>query len=170
MLIQKWLHISCFEMTLILGKATQECGFKHCQTADYRCINVWQTTLWEVQKARVFPSPLMVIMDFVFHVRLFSPFRRSLSRWRTQERLCLHQIKSLLTVHWMPLAESLEPRPNRCELGTAGSVMTIGLSINECLDSKKPENKIDWCRSSGCGDFKGLIRFRQSWASLKSHI
>ena len=53
-------------MTLILGKATQECGFKHCQTADYRCANVWQTTLWEAQKARVFPSPLMVIMDFVF--------------------------------------------------------------------------------------------------------
>ena len=43
----------------------------------------------------------------------------------------------------MPLAESFEPRPNRSELGTAGSVMTIGLSINECLDSKKPENKID---------------------------
>ena len=64
--IQKWLHISCFEMALMLGKATQECGLKHCQTAAYRCTNVWQTTLWEVQKARVFPSPLMVIMDFVF--------------------------------------------------------------------------------------------------------
>ena len=66
MLIQRWLHISCFEMALMLGKATQECGLKHCQTADYQCTNVWQTTLWEVQKARVFPSPLMVIMDFVF--------------------------------------------------------------------------------------------------------
>ena len=64
--IQKWLHISCFEMALMLGKATQECGLKHCQTADYRCTNVWQTTLWEVQKAQVFPSPLMVIMNFVF--------------------------------------------------------------------------------------------------------
>ena len=53
-------------MALMLGKATQECGLKHCQTADYRCTNVWQTTLWEVQKARVFPSPLMVIMNFVF--------------------------------------------------------------------------------------------------------
>ena len=92
----------------------------------------------------------------------FSPFRRSLSSWRTRERLCLHQVKSLLTVHWMPLAENFAPRPNRCELGTAGSVLTIGLSINECLDSKKPENKIDLCRSSGCGDFKGLTRFRQS--------
>ena len=66
MLIQKWLHITCFEMALMLGKATQECGLKHSQTADYRCTNVWQTTLWEVQKARVFPSPLMVIMNFVF--------------------------------------------------------------------------------------------------------
>ena len=64
--IQKWLHISCFEMALMLGKATQECGLKHCQTADCWCTNVWQTTLWEVQKARVFPSPLMVIMNFVF--------------------------------------------------------------------------------------------------------
>ena len=63
--IQKWLHISCFEMALMLGKATQECGLKHCQTTAYRCTNVWQTTPWEVQKARVFPSPLMVIMDFV---------------------------------------------------------------------------------------------------------
>ena len=50
----------------MLRKETQECGLKHCQTADYRCTNVWQTTLWEVQKARVFPSPLMVIMNFVF--------------------------------------------------------------------------------------------------------
>ena len=66
MLIQKWLHISCFKMVVVLGKASQECGFKHCQTADYRCTNVWQTTLWEVQKARVFPSLLMVIMEFVF--------------------------------------------------------------------------------------------------------
>ena len=66
MLIQKWLHISCFEVALMLGKATQECGLKHCQTAAYWCTNVWQTTLWEVQKARVFPSPLMVIMNFVF--------------------------------------------------------------------------------------------------------
>ena len=53
-------------MALMLGKATQECGLKHRQTAFYRCTNVRQTTLWEVQKARVFPSPLMVIMNFVF--------------------------------------------------------------------------------------------------------
>ena len=52
-------------MALMLGKTTQERGLKHCQTADYRCTNVWQTTLWEVQKAPVFPSPLMVIMSFV---------------------------------------------------------------------------------------------------------
>ena len=66
MLIQKWLHITCFEIALMLGKAKQECGLKHCQTAANRCTNVWQTTPWEVQKARVFPSPLMVIMNFVF--------------------------------------------------------------------------------------------------------
>ena len=66
MQIQKWLHISCLEMALMLGKATQECGLKQCHTADYRCTNVWQTTPWEVQKAGVFPSLLMVIMNFVF--------------------------------------------------------------------------------------------------------
>ena len=50
----------------MLGKARQECGLKHCQTAAYRCTNVWQTTPWEVQKARVFLSRLMVIMNFIF--------------------------------------------------------------------------------------------------------
>ena len=64
--IQKWLHISCFEMALMLGKATQQCGLKHWQTAAYRSTNVWQITPWEVQKARVYPSPLMVIMNLVF--------------------------------------------------------------------------------------------------------
>ena len=96
MLIQKWLHISCFEMTLILGKATQECWFKHCPTADYRCTNVWQTTLWEAQKARVFPSPLMVIMNFVFMSASFDPcggaFLLLVWCWRTRERLCLYQL------------------------------------------------------------------------------
>ena len=64
--IQRWLHISCFKVEVMLRKATQECGLKHCQPEDCWCTNVWQTTLWEVQKARVFPSPLMVIMNFVF--------------------------------------------------------------------------------------------------------
>ena len=80
-------------MALMLGKATQECGLKRCQTAAYRCTNVWQTTLWEVQKARVFPSLLMVIMNFVFHVRLFSPFQQSLS---ITSLMLAHSRKTLL--------------------------------------------------------------------------
>ena len=50
----------------VIPEEVQLDALKHCQTADYRCTNVWQTTLWEVQKARVFPSLLMVIMEFVF--------------------------------------------------------------------------------------------------------
>ena len=49
-------------------------------------------------------------------------------------------------------------------------VMTIGLSVNECLHLKKPENKIDLFRSSGRGDFKGLTRFRQSLPKISSII
>ena len=49
-------------------------------------------------------------------------------------------------------------------------VMTVGLSVNECLHLKKPENKIDWFRSSGCGDFKGLTRFRQDLLKISSII
>ena len=48
--------------------------------------------------------------------------------------------------------------------------MTIGLSVSECLHLKKPENQIDFCRSSGCGDFKGLTRFRQGLLKISSII
>ena len=48
----------------------------------------------------------------------------------------------------------------------AGSVTTDGLSINRCshseLTSLTRENKIDQSRSSGFGDCKGSMRFRQS--------
>ena len=45
----------------------------------------------------------------------------------------------------MLLGYSFENRPNRRVLGTAGSVMTISLSMN------KRGNKIDWSRSLGFG-------------------
>ena len=48
--------------------------------------------------------------------------------------------------------------------------MIMGLSVNECLHSKKPENEIDLCISSGCGDFKGQTRFRQSLLKISSII
>ena len=51
-------------------------------------------------------------------------------------------------------------------LHRAGSVTTDGLSINRCshseLTSLTRENKIDQSRSSGFGDCKGSMRFRQS--------
>lgn len=51
-------------------------------------------------------------------------------------------------------------------LRRAGSVTTDGLSINRCshseLTSLTRENKIDQSRSSGFGDCKGSMRFRQS--------
>ena len=43
-----------------------------------------------------------------------------------------------LSMRGILLRYSLEPRPNNLVIGTAGSVMTIGLSINGCSHSKKP--------------------------------
>ena len=60
----------------------------------------------------------------------------------------------------LDLGYSFEHRPNSHALGTAGSVKTIGLSINVCSHSDKTsltiENRIDWSRSSGFGDLKDL--------------
>ena len=43
-----------------------------------------------------------------------------------------------LSMRDMLLGYSFEPRPNKRVIGTAGSVMTIGLSIKGCSHSKKP--------------------------------
>ena len=58
----------------------------------------------------------------------------------------------------MLLRYSFEPMPNSPALGTTGSVMTIGLSINECSHSKNQFDK----RVCACGDSKGLTQFKQS--------
>ena len=50
----------------------------------------------------------------------------------TQERLCMNQVRSLLSMRSMLLAYNLELRPNNRALATAGSVVTIGLTINGC--------------------------------------
>ena len=63
----------------------------------------------------------------------------SLSRFlRTRERLYINRVRSLLSMRYMLLGYSFEPRPytNSHALGTTGSVMTIGLSINGCSHSK----------------------------------
>ena len=61
---------------------------------------------------------------------------------------------------------SFEPSINSHTLGSAGSVTTVGLSINRCSHSEMTsftrENKIDQSRSLGLGDCKGSTRFRQS--------
>ena len=50
--------------------------------------------------------------------------------WRTQERLCMNQVRSLLSMLGMLVGYSFEPRPNSRVLATAGSVMIIALSLN----------------------------------------
>ena len=71
----------------------------------------------------------------------------------TRDRLCKNRVKSLLSMRC-----SFGLRPNSRALGTAGSVMTIGLSIKDDRSLKTSfswrENKIDQSRSSCCGDFK----------------
>ena len=42
----------------------------------------------------------------------------------------------------MLLGYCFEPRPYRRALGTEGSVMTIGLSMNGCSYSKKKKNRL----------------------------
>ena len=73
--------------------------------------------------------------------------------WGTLDRLCNNRVKSLLSMRC-----SFGLRPNSRALGTAGSVMTIGLSIKDDRSLKTSfswrENKIDQSRSSCCGDFK----------------
>ena len=77
----------------------------------------------------------------------------------------LNRGRSLLSMRDMLLGYSFEPRPNSRALSIADSVMTIGFSIDRCSHSKKQfdaRNKNVYSRSSGCGDHKGLTRFRQS--------
>ena len=77
---------------------------------------------------------------------------------RTRKRLCVNQVRSLLSMRCMLLGYSFEPRTNSRALGTAGSVILRDLSIKRCSHSKKKvwqkKNKVDQSRSSGCGNFK----------------
>ena len=82
------------------------------------------------------------LLVWVLDDAIFQPVSRvflSLVRfWRTRERLCLNRVRSLLSMRFMLLGYSFEPRPNSCTLGIALSVMTIGLSIDGSSHSKKP--------------------------------
>ena len=57
--------------------------------------------------------------------------------WHTQERVCMNRVRSLLSMSWMLLGYSFKHRPNSFVLGTAGLVMTIGLSITGWSHLKK---------------------------------
>ena len=94
-----------------------------------------------------------------FHLH---PASRATRFWRrTQERLCMNQVRSLLSMRCMLLeGYSFEHRPYRRALVTTGSVMIIDLSIilgSSHLKKKNSfvrENKIDWSRRLGCCDLK----------------
>ena len=87
--------------------------------------------------------------------------------WSTQDRLCMNWVRSLLSMCSILLGYSFKPRPNSLALATGSLVMTIGLWINGYSQWKKnsltKKKKIDWSRSLGCGDLKGLMQFRQSF-------
>ena len=63
----------------------------------------------------------------------------SLSRFcLSRQRLCLNWVWSFLSMRGMLLGYSFEPSPYRRVLDTAGSAITIGLSINGCSHWNKP--------------------------------
>ena len=73
------------------------------------------------------------------HLKINSQFARhpysrtflSFARFgHTRERPCMNGVRSLLSIRDMLLGYSFPPRSNNRLLGTAGSFMTIGLSMN----------------------------------------
>ena len=77
---------------------------------------------------------------FFFFFRCFAQFLG------TRVRLCIIQVRFLLSICCLLLKYSFQSRPNIRALGTGGSVMTFGLSINGCSPSKNQfdEKKHDW--------------------------
>ena len=61
----------------------------------------------------------------------------SLTRfWRIRERLCMNRVKCLLSMRCMSLGYILKPRLNIRALGTVGSVVNTGSSLNGCSHTK----------------------------------
>ena len=75
----------------------------------------------------------------------------------------MNRVRSLLRMCVMLLRCSFESRPNSCALSTAGSIITIGSSMNGCSHLKNNslarENKIDWSRRLGGGDHRQSLLF-----------
>ena len=64
----------------------------------------------------------------------------SLARfWCTGQSLCMNRVKSLLSMCCILLGYSFESRPNSRAVGTAGSVLIIGLSRKNQFDARKQD-------------------------------
>ena len=79
-----------------------------------------------------------------------------IKHWNTCFTISFWVSGFLLHVHWINFQTQANYRS--CALGTVGSAMTIGLSINRCSRSEKPLWQLE--TSSSCSDFKGLKWFR----------
>ena len=76
----------------------------------------------------------------------------SLARiWRTQQRLCMNRVISLLSVCCILLGYSLKPRLYGRVLGTVGSVRAIGLTIS------LPEYLMEFCKVTLTFEYVGKI-------------
>ena len=85
--------------------------------------------------------------------------------WLTRERLCVNRIRCLWSMHCVLLGTSFSRA-----LGTVGSVITIGLSINRCSHSKTSltrENKTQFKQSRL---FSSSIKIRQNEALLARRV
>ena len=107
--------------------------------------NVWRKTNGRCLRRRfngekqLIPTFSILILFFFFSSPAPNPANRSflsLARiWCTRERL-MNRVISLLSMPSMLPEYRFEPRPNNRSLATAGSVVTIGLSIKGCAHSK----------------------------------
>ena len=94
----------------------------------------------------------------------------SLSRFCVLEKdsVSMNGVRSLLNIPCLLLGYSFKPRPYRRALGTAGSLMTIGLSIIGCLHSENQKTRIGQFKSSVFAVFvKRLRQCRLLPSSLK---
>ena len=107
--------------------------------------NVWRKTNGRCLRRRfngekqLIPTFSILILFFFFSSPAPNPANRSflsLARiWCTRERL-INRVISLLSMPSMLPEYRFEARPNNRSLATAGSVVTIGLSIKGCAHSK----------------------------------
>ena len=93
----------------------------------------WRNTL-VFSLSFIFPPFFFPLVRFHSASRTFLSFAWFL---RTLKSLCVNRLRSLLRMCCILLGYRFAPRPNSPTLGSAGSVMTICLSINGCSHSKK---------------------------------